>query len=215
MVLPSPVAAATCKLPDLPVRVQARLVELSCYGAKVEAGCGAWALGDDMAGVMPDPAEVAAPAGAPSQGLWEHRDVDIPMPTSLLDDAHSVGLQGAVVAHFDGGCRHKLGVGGYLAWAPDGTCLGGRCEYYGSAAPTNNIAEVRAMLDLLTWLEAEGHHKRASRVVVRGDSQLVIAFLRKVYRPGRRELETNVKAALDKVYSWRGTKVQFLHVPRE
>lgn len=103
--------------------------------------------------------------------LWPHVDVDIPMPTSLSgEDAAQVDVQGAVVAHFDGGCRHKLGAGGYLAWDANGECLGGRCAFYGTLASTNNIAEARAMVDLLAWLEEEGHHKRAKRVVVRGDS---------------------------------------------
>lgn len=43
--------------------------------------------------------------------------------------------------HYDGGCTKKKGTGGYIAWKPDGTCLGGQYKYYGSTKPTCNQAE--------------------------------------------------------------------------
>ena len=34
-------------------------------------------------------------------------------------------VDGAYIVHYDGGCTKKLGMGGYIAWKPDGACLGG------------------------------------------------------------------------------------------
>lgn len=81
----------------------------------------------------------------------------------------------AVQLYFDGGCRGKLGSGGYLAmW--HGVCLGGEGQWFGSDAPTNNVAEARAMLAGLRWVGSElgWALTLAGKLLVMGDSHLVI-----------------------------------------
>lgn len=50
-------------------------------------------------------------------------------------------ISGAYVLHYDGGCQKKNGTGGYIAWGPEGNCIGGQYKYYGSKRPTCNQAE--------------------------------------------------------------------------
>lgn len=56
--------------------------------------------------------------------VWKHEDVKLMMPNSEpLEQAKAV--TGAYVMHYDGGCSHKKGSGGFLVWDPKGKCIGG------------------------------------------------------------------------------------------
>ena len=87
-------------------------------------------------------------------------------------------MEQAVILHFDGGCKKKIGSGGYIAYWQD-KCIGGEAKYYGPEEPTNNVAKARAMVESLKWLENQHYEKlqKAGQVVLRVDSQLIISFL--------------------------------------
>ena len=77
-------------------------------------------------------------------------------------------------------------MGGYLLFHPSGRCIGGQGKWYGSSAPTNNVAEASAVADGLDYVSSL--HLPVSRLMVIGDSDLVINFMLRRYKPGKREL---------------------------
>lgn len=82
--------------------------------------------------------------------------------------------------YFDGGCRiregRRHGAGGWVVAKPDGSIIVGSAVYFGTAAPTNNAAEVRALRVALEEV-ARGGYTAGLPIEVRGDSELVIKFL--------------------------------------
>ena len=77
-----------------------------------------------------------------------------------------------------------MGTGGYAIFHPAKGCLHARAEWYGEATPSNNKAEMRALVEALTWVR--GHLEAAEGVgegVVYGDSALVISFCNRQSRP--------------------------------
>lgn len=73
----------------------------------------------------------------PELRVWEHKDIVLDMPNNkpLIGEKE---IEGAYILHYDGGCTQKKGTGGYIAWKPNGSCLGGEYKYYGSNRPTCN-----------------------------------------------------------------------------
>ena len=74
-------------------------------------------------------------------------------------------------------------------------------KWYGLDAPTQNIAEAQAMLDGLAYIrqrQLQGEH-----VLVLGDSELVINFLTRAYKPKLRELVVRVQVAHEWQRGWR------------
>jgi ribonuclease HI len=89
--------------------------------------------------------------------------------------------------HFDGGSRGNPGEAGagIVVLAADGTPLVTIGKYIGRA--TNNVAEYRALIFALR----EAEKLNAKKVIVRGDSELVIKQMRGEYRvknPALRDL---------------------------
>lgn len=68
---------------------------------------------------------------------WEHEEriLSAPDPNSLWGSAD---VPGALIVYFDGGCRKRVGAGGFVVFREDGKCLGGRAELYGAECCTNN-----------------------------------------------------------------------------
>ncbi len=71
------------------------------------------------------------------------------------------------------------------------------------------------MVDCLKYIDAEGLYKGEKTVLVRGDSNLVLSFMTRACKPGKRQLVELVKEARDVIGKWKPTKVAFQHVKRE
>ena len=88
----------------------------------------------------------------PELNIWEHEDIELDLPNK--DPLKGmINMRGAYILHYDGGCSIKKGTGGYIAWGPDGNCIGGEYKYYGDARPTNNQSKAQSLHDGLKWLE--------------------------------------------------------------
>ena len=82
---------------------------------------------------------------------------------------------------------------------------------------THNVAEMWAARDSLIYLETEGYVQKYSTVVLRGDSQLIINFMLRKYKPGP-DFNPMVRAMLNQCNEWRKkyrVRVHWEHVPRE
>ena len=49
----------------------------------------------------------------------------------------------------------------------------------------HNVAEMWAAQDYLGFVEAQGYLKNHKTIVMRGDSQLIVNFMLKKYKPGQ------------------------------
>ena len=80
-----------------------------------------------------------------------HRDVVLRRPEHALTE-HRVdwGTQ----LYFDGGSRRREGTGGYVVWDAWGMLRASVGRWYGTEAPTNNTAEVKALVEGLTFIHA-------------------------------------------------------------
>ena len=82
-----------------------------------------------------------------------------------------------------------LGSRGYLVYKQDGELLLAATHYYGREGLTNNMAEARALVDCIValgkvrWGDVKG-------LVVTGNSKLIISFMHRTARPGKRKLVT-------------------------
>ena len=123
-------------------------------------------------------------------------------------------VKDAWVLHFDGGCRKGRGTGGYILTDPKGECHAGGGWYYGIKAATNNEAEARTMVRALQVVKAGNWVAYGRTLLVRGDTNLIISFMTRAARPGKRELVVLVKEAQDLLRGW-GRKVRFQWVPRD
>ena len=93
--------------------------------------------------------------------------------------------------YFDGSARGREGSGGYLVWGHTGLLLEAAGLWYGVGEPTNNTAELRALVDALAFVH--GHVPTTSHVFVHGDSKLAVDFCRRVARPSRPELFVSLR----------------------
>jgi ribonuclease HI len=80
---------------------------------------------------------------------------------------------------------------------------------------SNNEAEVMAMTEGVNLVEelllVEGKGKN---VLIRGDSDLVIKFMNKVYKPHKKVLAVTIQQTREKLKTLKGIKIRFEHVPR-
>ncbi len=104
-----------------------------------------------------------------------------------------MGMQETLTIEFDGGSRGNPGPAGLgvVVRAADGTPLVTLGRYIGRA--TNNVAEYKALIAGLESAKKLG----ASRVAVRGDSQLVIKQMRGEYRVKHPDMKPLYAAARD------------------
>ena len=94
--------------------------------------------------------------------------------------------------YFDGGSQQREGTGGYVIWDARRTLKASVGRWYGTEAPTNNTAEVKALVEGLTFIHATlQHHSLA--LFVHGDSKLVIDFCRHPARPSHLELFIDIR----------------------
>lgn len=118
--------------------------------------------------------------------VWEHEDILIRRPKASREWTMESQQEDEYRLYFDGGCPGGIGSGGYLMYAPSGECIGGGARWYGKSAPTNNVAEASAVVDGLRYVS--GCDVNINRLTVIGDSDLVINFMTRRYKPGKREL---------------------------
>ena len=76
--------------------------------------------------------------------------------------------------HFDGGYKHQ------------GKCTDRRGVCYQDVPRkmTRYVAELWAAKDCLEFIEAQGYLKNHKTVVMRGDSQPIVNFMLRKYKPG-------------------------------
>ena len=60
--------------------------------------------------------------------------------------------------YFDGGSQRREGTGGYVIWDARGVLKAAVGCWYGTEAPTNNTAEVKALIEGLTFINATLQH---------------------------------------------------------
>ncbi len=104
-------------------------------------------------------------------------------------------MQETLTLQFDGGSRGNPGPAGIgvVVSAADGTPLVTLGRFIGRA--TNNVAEYRALITAL----AEAKKLGAKKIIVRGDSELIIKQMRGEYRvknPGMRNLYDEAQSLL-------------------
>lgn len=117
-------------------------------------------------------------------------------------------VQDAVIAYIDGGARGNPGPAGYgvRIETSDGTLIE---ELHGSiGVATNNVAEYRALVAALTYLDQNGFRD----ATIKSDSQLLIKQMLGEYRvrsPGISPLHREASALVERL-----GKIRFEHIPR-
>lgn len=86
--------------------------------------------------------------------------------------------------------------------------------FWGKEAQTNNVAEAHALVRALKATRASDLVPHRGTLIVRGDSNLIIAFMTKAATPGKRELVVAVKEAREVTMGW-GRRLVYQWVPRE
>ena len=78
-----------------------------------------------------------------------HRDVVLRRPEHASTERR---MDWGTQLYFDGGSRQREGTGGYVVWDARGTLRASVGRWYGAEAPTNNTAEVKALVEGLTFI---------------------------------------------------------------
>lgn len=120
-------------------------------------------------------------AGGQSCPQVVHEEVTVTMPAARTAGA-DIPRRSDLLVTFDGGAAGKTGTGGFLVWGPGAELLQARALWYGSGVSTNNVAEASAAIDAFEWV-ANLDASRSKRVVVLGDSQLVLDFICRRAKP--------------------------------
>ena len=101
-----------------------------------------------------------------------HRDVVLQQPEHASAEQR---VDWGIQMYFDGGSQWQEGTGGYAVWDARGVLKASVGHWYGTEAPANNTAEVKALKEGLTFIHATlQHHSLA--LFVHGDFKLVIDF---------------------------------------
>ena len=124
------------------------------------------------------------PLERPDTPRWEHQDV---CWERLEHKESAPAWQSGTECYFDGGARRHEGSGGFWVWDKE-RLLVARAVWYGASKPTNNSAEMQALVDCTEWLVETGVARHV--VNVHGDSKLMIDFCTRRARPGQAELFT-------------------------
>ena len=84
-----------------------------------------------------------------------HRDVVLQRPKHASAD-HRVNW--GTQMYLDGGSQQREGTGGYVICNTRGVLKASVGRWYGTEAPTNNTAEVKALVEGLTFIHATLQH---------------------------------------------------------
>ena len=82
---------------------------------------------------------------------------------------------------FDGGARGRIGTSEFLVWANDGSLVVVRGLWYGSGEPTNNTAELRALVDVFEYVQVM--ELANSTLYIHGNCKLAIDFCQCLAQP--------------------------------
>ena len=118
-----------------------------------------------------------------------HRDVVLRQPEHASAE-HRVdwGTQ----MYFDGGSQWRVCTSGYVIWDARGVLKASVGRWYGTEAPTNNTAEVKALVEGLTFIHATLQH-HSSVLFVHGDSKLAINLCHHTAWPSHPELFIDIR----------------------
>jgi hypothetical protein len=107
--LPHPAEVVVCGSSDPPLRIKAKLIELSSFGASFVWGEGALCVGGELGKLLSSPPDLG------DEGLrcpeWSHEDFTLVMPGKLPSGENTAG---DLTMHFDGACGKTIGAGGYI-----------------------------------------------------------------------------------------------------
>ena len=112
---------------------------------------------------------------------WDHEEFTILKPGTITKEPEP----SHITVYFDGACKDKKGAGGYVI-LQDGTPTKLNCHYYDTTAATCNEAEGLTLLRALEQVAATITTTRQEKVNIIGDSKLIISFMNKTYKPGKR-----------------------------
>lgn len=108
--LPHQAEVQICRMRNPPLKVQARLIELSSFNVMYEWGQGALTMGQELGEALsgpPDPSDEEL-----SYPSWEHMDITLEMPGKLPSGETRLG---DLILHFDGAsAKGQVGAGGYI-----------------------------------------------------------------------------------------------------
>ena len=135
------------------------------------------------------PARLKKTGEAVQKPVIVHRDVILRRPEHASAEQ---GVDWGTQLYFDGGSQQREGTGGYVVWDTRGALRASVGRWYGAEAPTNNTAEVRALVEGLTFVHTTLQH-HPSALFVHGDSKLTIDFCRRTARPSRPELFIDIR----------------------
>ena len=122
-------------------------------------------------------------------------------------------MDGVAVLTFDGGAAKRLGTGGFTVWLPSGRLIAARALWFGSECSTNNEAELATLKAGLQWIAAHfPDHDWGGELLVMGDSNIVIGFMNRQFRP-QRKFVPEVLACQELVKSFK-LRTQYRHVYR-
>lgn len=189
-------------------RLRALVLELAMYGV-------AYRVEEQEASLLEglkEAAEVAQDDDVAGVPQLEHKDTIIKRPTGKKMTAKGVDESAAMRIYFDGRSADKRGSGGFIAFAPDGSCLGGAAFNYGVEAGTVNAAEMESLARALTW--AEQQEVQAPCIVIYGDSDLTVKFLNRQAQPRVQKLATRVALCTD-IRKRMPVPTHVLYIPRE
>lgn len=96
------------------------------------------------------------------------------------------------VAYFDGACQAHIGGGGFALWDDKGVLRTAQYRYYGKAQATNNESECQALLDTLSFALKHPELLGNKKLLLRGDSALIINFMTRKNTPKKKSLVRKV-----------------------
>jgi ribonuclease HI len=113
-------------------------------------------------------------------------------------------MKETLTLQFDGGSRGNPGPAGIgvVVSAPDGTPLVTLGRFIGNA--TNNVAEYRALITAMQEAKKLG----ASRIVIRGDSELIIKQMRGEYKVKHPDMKVLYAEAQEILATFDQTKIE-------
>ena len=144
-----------------------------------------WEVGRGILDMPLEMGEEGEQAIAPPVML--HQDVQLKRKAQVSVDVADGAHEGVAVLTFDGGSAKKLGTGGYTCWLPSGQLATAQALWYGQEHCTNNEAELATLVAALEWLaERQQELELGPELLVLGDSNIVIGFMNKRYKPQRK-----------------------------
>ena len=112
-------------------------------------------------------------------------------------------IKKALMVNLNAGYKHEIGAAGFIGWDFQGKCINGYGIFYQNVPRkmTHNVAEMWAVRNSLEFKEAQGYLKSHRTIVMRGDSQIILNFMLRKYKPGH-DFSATVQAMQTKCAGW-------------